>query len=184
MLMPSATVNALSGEIAGSHVTTTVRQLKHLSGLFEDEQAYQALDPETVVYKVQMHAKEEGKEGGLLFGTSYLYPGRVGKEYFMTKGHYHAIRNRAEYYWGIQGEGALVLMDEEGTPTVERVTAGSLHYIPGHVAHRLVNTGDGLLVAGACWPSDAGHDYGSIEKTGFSVRIKELNGEIKMEEWV
>jgi hypothetical protein len=31
----------------------------------------------------------------------------------MTKGHFHAIENRAEYYWGIEGEGILLLMDKK-----------------------------------------------------------------------
>jgi hypothetical protein len=36
---------------------------------------------------------------------------------------------------------------------------------------RLVNIGDSQLAVGACWPSDAGHDYASIDRAGFSVRV-------------
>ncbi|TYR79573.1 glucose-6-phosphate isomerase [Priestia megaterium] len=168
--------NPQSGKVSGKNVSKSSRQLKHMEGYYEDTEAFRSMDPETPVYEVLMHAQEEGNEGGLLFGTSYLFPGKVGNEYFMTKGHFHEIKNRAEYYWGIQGEGALVLMDEKGEAKVEKVTQGSLHYIPGHIAHRLVNTSDSMLVVGACWPSDAGHDYGTIEENGFSVRVKEEDG--------
>ena len=48
---------------------------------------------------------------------------------------------------------------------------GTVHYIPGKVAHRVVNTGNEPLVFLASWPSDAGHDYGSIRTSGFSRRM-------------
>src|SRR5690606_14508962 len=100
----------------------------------------------------------------------------VGDEYFMTKGHFHVNRNRGEFYWGLEGEGLLVLMDEERKVEVQEVKKGSVHYIKGHVAHRVINTGSSQLSFGACWPSDAGHDYESIEKKGFSVRVMEKDG--------
>lgn len=177
LMEPVTTFHLQSGEISGKHVSRTVRQLKHMQGLYGDQEAFAAMDPETKVYEVDMHvAEQEGKEGGLFFGTSYIHPGKVGNEYFMTKGHFHAKRDRAEYYWGIQGEGALVLMNEFGEAWVEKVFPGSLHYIPGHIAHRLVNTGDTLLAVGACWPSDAGHDYATIQESGFSARVVEEDG--------
>ena len=47
---------------------------------------------------------------------------------------------------------------------------GSVHYIPGNVAHRVANTGNEPLIFLASWPSDAGHDYARIRETGFSKR--------------
>jgi glucose-6-phosphate isomerase len=52
---------------------------------------------------------------------------------------------------------------------------GDLSYIPGKWAHRTINTGDAPLVFFAIWPVDAGHDYESIEKSGFLRRV--LKGE-------
>lgn len=122
---PNVHLDIKTGNLKGENVSKSVRQLKHLEGVFEDRAAYNAMDPGTVVYQVEMHKKEtQGKEGGLLFGTSYLYPGKVGDEYFMTKGHFHEIRNRAEYYWGIQGRGLLLLMAENGELTAEEVSPG------------------------------------------------------------
>ncbi len=57
---------------------------------------------------------------------------------------------------------------------------GSLHYIPGHTAHRVVNTGDQILKFGACWPSDAGHNYETITSQGFSARVKEIDNSIEL----
>jgi glucose-6-phosphate isomerase len=71
-------------------------------------------------------------------------------------------------------------MDETGKCESEEMASGSLHYIPGGTAHRIVNTGDSVLAVGACWPSDAGHDYVSVEG-GFSVKVKKIDGEPVLE---
>ena len=61
-----------------------------------------------LAYEVSSFLPEkEGTPGGLYFGITYLYPGKVGNEYMMTKGHYHANVDRAEFYWGLEGEGML-----------------------------------------------------------------------------
>ncbi|MDD4797656.1 MAG: glucose-6-phosphate isomerase family protein [Eubacteriales bacterium] len=156
------------------HSQTT---LGSLANVFADAQAYAALRADTVVYRVQMHKKEaDGTAGGLMFGTSFVHSGRVGDEYFMTRGHIHANKQRAEYYWCIQGQGVLLMMDEAGACTAEKMEPGSLHYIAGGVAHRIANTADGVLAVGACWPADAGHDYDFVRERGIPVRIKCVNG--------
>lgn len=148
------------------------RTLKQMAGFYGDQLAYARMEPDRVVYHMQISTDEqEGMAGGLLFGTSFVMPGRVGAEYFMTKGHFHSHLDCAEYYWCIAGEGALILMDEKGICRTEKMTRGSLHYIPGRVAHRLANTGNEVLAVGACWPSDAGHDYETIAQMGFSARL-------------
>ena len=170
-------IDLSNGSLSGPYVSESNRTLGQLKGFFEDEEARSRMPQDTVVYRVQVHAREkEGVSGGLFFGTSFLSPGLVGDEYFMTKGHFHAKRFCAEYYWCIQGDGILLLMDPDGNCRRERMLPGSLHYIPGDVAHRLVNVGDSTLSVGACWPSDAGHDYGSIAESGFSVRVKKIEG--------
>lgn len=163
---------ALSGPVVNQ-----VRKIKDIQGIFADENAY-TVDPEQVVYTVQAWLPvNEGTPGGLFFGASTIYPGKVGKEYFMTKGHFHAQSDRAEFYWGIQGKGMLILMDRDRNTWAEEVHPGSLHYIGGEIAHRLANTGFEKLIVGACWPSDAGHNYREIEEFGFSARLLDVNGE-------
>ena len=164
--------DALAGSLSGKEVTRGGKSIGQLKGVFADEDARAAMPQDTPAYNVVAHFPvSEGTPGGLFFGVSLLEPGVVGREFFMTRGHYHAQIDRGEYYWGIRGTGLLVLMTKDRTWRVEPVKPGSLHYIPGHTAHRLVNTGDEQMAVGACWPSDAGHDYASIDRDGFSVRV-------------
>lgn len=166
----------INGQLSGSEVIHQVKHLSELNGIFEDSITFQKMDGSQPVYEVDAWLPvQNGTEGGLFFGLTLLYPGRVGNEYFMTKGHFHAIENRAEYYWGIEGEGVLLLMDKKRNTRAEYMSPGSLHYIPGATAHRVVNTGGAKLKFGACWPSDAGYNYEAIIKEGFSKRIKDIN---------
>jgi len=179
--LSSVQVDLLTGSLTGCNVVRQERRLRDLAGLYADTPALAALDQEQIVYRVEMHAAvAEGTPGGLFFGSSFLEPGRVGDEYFMTKGHFHANRDAAEYYWGVQGTGGLIIMDEAGHCWAEQVFSGSLHYIPGRVAHRLANTGNTTLVVGACWPADAGHDYAAIVERGFSARLREIDGRAQL----
>lgn len=164
-------------KLTGPPVSTMTRRIREMTGFFADEEALAAADADAVMYAVDSYTPvASGTEGGLFFGVTHIEPGRIGDEYFMTKGHFHAVGNRGEYYWGIAGEGLLVLMTEDRVGSVERVTPGSLHYIPGYTAHRLVNTGTTTLDVGACWPADAGHEYGSIADNGFTIRVLSRNG--------
>lgn len=173
-------LNLETGAITGA-MKQSERRLCDLAGVFADEAARAAMNPETVVYRVQMHdAEKEGTPGGLLFGTSVVMPGKVGDEYFMTKGHYHARRDTAEYYFCIAGQGALILMREDGTCWAEPMERGTLHYIERSVAHRLANTGANPLVVGCCWGSDIGHDYESIARGGFTKRLVEMDGKARL----
>ncbi|HIZ55009.1 MAG TPA: glucose-6-phosphate isomerase [Firmicutes bacterium] len=170
--------NLHNGCLEGKYAVFSQKKLAQLKGVFADEQAFAAKDGEEIVYEVSSHTVvPEGTPGGLFFGTSCIHPGTVGGEYYMTKGHFHAKRECGEYYWGISGTGLLLLMDENRNCTAQLVKKNSLHYISGYTAHRLVNIGDDDLVVGACWPSDAGHDYGSIETEGFPVRVICRDGE-------
>jgi glucose-6-phosphate isomerase len=162
--------------LQGATVIHSVKHLRQMEGLFEDKSAFQRMDGEQVLYEVDAYCPvESGTEGGLFFGITHLYPGRVGDEYFMTFGHFHRVKNRAEYYWGLEGEGMLLLMDKNRNTHAEKMSPGSLHYIPGFTAHRVVNTGDAVLRFGACWPSDAGHNYDTIGTDGFSRRVKKVD---------
>lgn len=170
-------VNFLGKELSGKKVDKLVRTLKDLKGIFLDETAFENEDCNKVAYEVASYLPVENEtEGGLFFGVTHLHPGKIGKEYFMTKGHFHVIENRAEYYWGIEGTGMLILMDKLRNTWAEEMYPGSLHYINGYTAHRVANTGNTILSFGACWPSDAGHNYESIAKDNFSKRLLEEDG--------
>lgn len=172
ILEPTTVYDLCTGRLDGENVSYGKKRLAEIRSIFRDRHAADSGDGDTVVYEVGMHAEvPEGTCGGLFFGTSIIHPGMVGDEYYMTKGHFHARRETAEYYFGISGSGILLLMSEDGKCSAHRMEKGALCYIGGHIAHRLVNTGDDDLVVGACWLSDAGHDYGSIAESGFPVRV-------------
>ncbi len=161
----------------GEPIINQLRLLKDIAGILHDQAAFSKLNQETPAYSVQSWLPvAEGTPGGLFFGVSTILPGKIGSEYFMTKGHFHAQSDRAEFYWGVQGKGMLILMDRERNTWAEEVYPGSLHYIGSEIAHRLANTGNQKLIVGACWPSDAGHDYEEITVNGFSARLVEVDG--------
>jgi len=164
--------------LKGEPIQSQQRTIKEIAEIFRDQEAVSKLSADTVVYHVQSWLPvKEGTPGGLFFGTSTILPGKVGDEYFMTRGHFHAQSDRAEFYWGVQGKGMLILMDRHQKTWAEEVYPGSLHYIGGEMAHRLANTGTENLIVSACWPSDAGHDYKAIAATGFSARLVEMDGQ-------
>ena len=149
------------------------KKFKDLKSVFlkpEDE----SIDDEKIMYEVTGYINE-GKAGELNFGVTKIFPGEVNGEFNMTKGHYHEKMSHTEYYWGIKGRGLLILKNIDGECSVITVEKNSLHYIPENTAHRLVNISDEPLVVGACWPSDAGHNYGEIQEKGFPVRIFRSN---------
>jgi glucose-6-phosphate isomerase len=123
-----------------------------------------------VIYRV-FGIRAPQTSSNLICSTTVLEPGTVGREYHMTKGHFHEVRDRAEVYVGLSGEGLLVLATEDGRYVTQPQKRGCVNYIPGGWAHRSVNTGQEPLVFFAAYIADAGHDYKTIEKTGFPVAV-------------
>jgi glucose-6-phosphate isomerase, archaeal len=171
-----------SGRIEGLPVLE--RRLSDLKGCFLDERAYalrlEAEDP--VVYTVTSAQPDTG-EGALHYGLGWIAPGRVGDEYFLTKGHLHAWRPAAELYVGLAGEG-LMLLEHEATGECRALplTPQSAVYVPGHTAHRTVNVGDAPLTYLGIYPAEAGHDYGALARTNFrQVVLKTARGPQVME---
>jgi glucose-6-phosphate isomerase, archaeal len=144
----------------------TERRLSDLDGLF----AASVEDPDRLAYRV-LEIPAPADNSNLLSSTTILEPGRVGDEYFMTKGHFHATRERAEIYLTLAGEGRLLMATEDGRTHVEEMRPGSVNYVPGWWAHRSVNVAAEPLVFFAVYPGDAGYDYGTIEEQGFPALI-------------
>jgi glucose-6-phosphate isomerase, archaeal len=87
-------------------------------------------------------------------------------------------RTEPEIYFGLGGNGLLIYMDEKGECFAEKVCKGSIHYIHGEYAHRLINTGDIDFKVGAAWRKAAGHDYEAIENKNFPCRVYKIEGKI------
>jgi glucose-6-phosphate isomerase, archaeal len=144
----------------------TERRLADLDGLFAEPVA----EPRRLAYRV-LEIPAPADNSNLLSSTTILEPGRVGAEYLMTKGHFHAKRDRAEIYLGLAGEGRLLMATEDGRTAVEPMRRGTVNYVPGGWAHRSINVGAAPLVFFAVYPGDAGYDYGTIEEQGFPVLV-------------
>ncbi|AMM53199.1 glucose-6-phosphate isomerase [Pyrococcus kukulkanii] len=159
----------------------SVRRLSDMKGYFLDKKAWEEMvkNGDPVVYEVYAVEQEE-KEGDLNFATTVLYPGKVGKEFFFTKGHFHAKKDRAEVYVALKGKGGMLLQTPEGEARWIPMEPGTVVYVPPYWAHRTVNTGDEPFIFLAIYPADAGHDYGTIAEKGFSKIVIEEDGEVKV----
>jgi glucose-6-phosphate isomerase, archaeal len=172
----AATFDWSSGVLRGETVHRSSKTLGQMRGLFRHG-ATSALPDDTLLYSVQWVAPGAPQaNGALLFGCTHLEPGRVGDEYFMTHGHFHALSSRAEFYLPVSGSGVLLLMTRGGETWAEEMIPGKVLHIDGAHAHRAVNTGAEPLVFWACWPADAGYDYVTIAERGFGLRVVEHKG--------
>lgn len=154
------------------------RHLSDLAGYFADTDAYnrQLESDDPLLYRVYSIEQWAG-EGDLIYGLGVLMPGKIGDEYFLTKGHYHAWRPAAEVYIGLSGSGLMLLEDEATHESrLLPLTAHSAVYVPGHTAHRTINIGDVPLTYVGINPARAGHDYGSIQHQNFRKVVVEVAG--------
>ena len=154
------------------------RRLSSLRGQYANIDAYQRLldsgDP--VIYEVYEILRPE-VAGELRTGLSVIHPGRVGDEFFMTKGHFHAVVDTAETYYCVKGRGVLLMENAQGDWAAEELRPGRAVCVAPGWAHRSINTGDEEDLATLfTYPADAGHDYGTIERQGFRKRVVSRNG--------
>lgn len=157
--------------------TSTKRYLTEMKGMFADDAAFeaQASRDNPLVYEFyELGAPQHA--GDLAFGTSITYPGKVGDEYFMTKGHFHTILETAEVYWCIRGHGLMLLENPEGDWHLEELTPGKVLYVPKRYAHRSINIGSEPFTTFFVFRADAGHNYGTIEKKGYRKLVIEQDG--------
>lgn len=164
---------SLNNGFASKHAATK-RTLSQMRGVFADEAAAEKIlengDP-TVYEFYELGAPEH--PGDLAFGTSIVYPGKVGREYYMTKGHFHTILDTAEVYYALSGEGFMLTESPEGDVKLHRLLPGEAVYVPKRWAHRSINTGSEPLVTFFVFRGDAGHDYGTIETKGYRNLVAE-----------
>jgi glucose-6-phosphate isomerase len=159
-----------------------VRKASDMRGYYADEAALERLMAEQgdpVHYEVfETPVPEE--HGHLMYCTSSVQPGRVGDEYFMTKGHYHEHTEAAEIYLGLRGEGYVLMKTADGQTAFERMARGRMVYVPPYWAHRSVNTGSEPMVFFCVYPADAGHNYGDIAQEGFPMRAFLRGGNLEI----
>lgn len=167
------TVDVNVDEAVMSNATNhLVRRASDMRGYYNDADALEKLishgDP--IHYEVfEVPVPEE--YGHLMYCISKLQPGRVGAEFFMTKGHYHTVIQTGEIYLGLQGEGFMVMKTPDGRYNEQPIGRGKMVYVPPYWAHRSVNTSSDCLTSFCVYPGDAGHNYGDIVEQGFPRRV-------------
>ena len=175
MIFPEGVViDGRSGSVEPSTDRYTKR-LSELRGFFHDDAALDKAiaggDP--VAYEVTDYRKAESD---LCFGTTVMMPGKVGEEYYMTRGHFHARRDRSETYYTQSGEGLLLLESRDGEVRTVDMRPNVCVFIPPDWGHRSINTGNGKLVFVWFCATDAGHDYGLIRERGMRKLVVERDG--------
>ena len=154
--------------------------LGDMGGVYRDEAAWQSAVAEQgadhLVYWVDDHRYQEGP-GALIVGTSTLLPGRVGEEFAVTRGHLHAIADRAELYHCLSGRGVMLLETLDGQSSAIELTPGKAVNVPGHWIHRSVNVGEEPFVTLFCYSADAGQDYAVISEAGGMQNLVVADGD-------
>jgi glucose-6-phosphate isomerase len=77
-----------------------------MKGVFLDTESERRIlkreDP--IIYSFSERILPE-ENGHLQLATTTINPGKIGDEYFMTKGHYHKRPDTSEVYLGLDGKG-------------------------------------------------------------------------------
>lgn len=156
---------------------TTKRYLSQMQGMYFDSDAVKKIlekeDP--LIYEFYELGCPE-RPGDLAFGTTILYPGMVGDEYYMTKGHFHTRLETSEVYYTLDGKGYMVMENPEGNTMEIPLKKNESVYVPRRYAHRTVNTGSEPLILFFVFDADAGHDYGTIETKGYHKMVVSRDG--------
>lgn len=153
------------------------RRLSQMKGMFADTAAAEKiLETEDPVLYEWFELGCPERAGDLAFGVTILKPGKVGGEYYMTKGHFHTQLDTAEVYYTFGGEGYMVMENPEGDTIEMPLSKGQTVYVPRRYAHRMVNTGSTPLITFFVFAADAGHDYGTIETKGYHKMVVERDG--------
>jgi glucose-6-phosphate isomerase len=158
-----------------------VRRLSAMAGQYLDAQAFQTmLSDDPVLYEVYEIQRPE-LAGELMNGLTIVHPGKVGEEYFRTKGHFHTVLDTAEVYYCLKGHGVMVMETPEDEWSVEELRPGHVLYVPPRWAHRSVNTDPREdLVMFFIYPANSGHDYGTIEQQGFRKLVLERDRRVQI----
>jgi glucose-6-phosphate isomerase len=177
----SASVNLENGVVTPFH-NKTERKLADIKGFFSDPAAVEKTLQEgnRIVYEAY-EIRTPSQAGEMSWCTTIIHPGRVGKEFHMTKGHFHKKDESTEMYIGVKGTGCLICQTRDDRFLSQEIRPGTVSLVPALWAHRVVNTGETDLIIMAVYASDAGHDYGFIEQKGFVNLVCGKGGKILFE---
>lgn len=158
----------IANKLRRNYDEKVVRKLGDMSDRYENQEEVKRIlkkgNPE--IYRVFARELEEGKMAGL----TILNPGKIGDEYYMTKGHAHK-KPLPEIYILLKGKGKLILQStEKNYSRIVDLKKGKEIFVSGKMAHRVANTGKEKMEMLAFYDKEAGHDY----KTKFKRRVKSV----------
>jgi glucose-6-phosphate isomerase len=166
-LPASCSVDLASGIMHGA-TGRYEKRLADLRGIYEDEAEFDRLVEQganPVVYEVT-EFRPSTESGDLIFGLTRMVPGKVGQEFFLTRGHIHAKADRPEIYYGQRGRGLMLMESPAGETRVVEIGPQTICYVPPFWIHRSVNVGEDDLLLMFVYPADSGQDYDIITRAG------------------
>lgn len=153
------------------------RCLKDMEGLYSDADAQMKLREVNPCIYTYSNIEVPESSGDIAFGVSTIFSGEVGNEYYMTIGHAHEIEETAEVYFGLKGEGVILMEEIHGNRwRAVSLRPNSAVYVPKGYFHRSINTGSCPFTFFFAYRSDAGHNYSLTQECGFRHRIMNENG--------
>lgn len=162
----------------GTHLDNKLqRRASDMQSAFYDQQALQEAiqggDP--LIYEFY-NAKFLTSTSDMSIAITRLFPGKIGDEYYMTKGHLHERNDQPEMYICLAGSGYLLLDTLDGEFRAEAWQTGTITHIPAIWAHRVANTGTEIMVYIGVYHATAGHNYALVEEKGFAQVVVERQG--------
>ena len=168
LISPSQCRVDLKAGVLEGFTNSYVKYYRELIGLYQDEAAFAHLLAEkadTIAYEVTEYRPSTNR-GDMIFGVTRMEPGKIGSEFYMTRGHIHAKPNRTEIYCGEVGQGIMLLESPAGEIRTVEIFPRSICYVPPYWIHRSINIGDEPLVMTFAYPADSGQDYEIISNAG------------------
>jgi glucose-6-phosphate isomerase, archaeal len=157
-----------NGEMLTNATGRYRKALSDLRGLYADREAFagrEKTEGDRVVYEVA-EFRPSDRAGDMIFGVTRMVPGKIGDEFFMTRGHIHRKADRPEIYFGQEGHGVMLMESPEGEIRVEEIGPQRICYVPPYWIHRSVNVGEKELTMLFAYPADSGQNYDIIDKSG------------------
>jgi glucose-6-phosphate isomerase, archaeal len=145
-----------------------VKYIRELDSIYADQEQFQQLLESRggeIAYRVNELRFAE-RMSDLITGISVLNPGKVGPEFFMTRGHLHQRADRPETYYCLAGHGILLMENLEGKVQTAEMCPGTLVYVPPFWVHRSVNVGTEIFATLFSYPADAGQNFEIVRKAG------------------
>jgi glucose-6-phosphate isomerase len=127
---------------------TSTRLIDEMRTVLEDP----SVDYSKEIYRVYRDLPDPDQPAGMRTDMTVVPPGKIGKEFAKTHGHYH-IGEGAEPYKLLQGSGMLLLQkpdfDLSGVEAVRlvKLPLNQVVEVPSGWGHTLINIGNETLVA-------------------------------------